>query len=100
MFEINKNLDINTKDVEGSTVYIIDNFYKNPDEVVNLLQRIKPPLWKKGETPSYNGIYFEEYRHFFKRGDIAETYEFIAKICGQDPIDFEGILMYTVLARS
>ena len=67
MFEINKNLDINTKDVEGSTVYIIDNFYKNPDEVVNLLQRIKPPLWKKGETPSYNGIYFEEYRHFFKR---------------------------------
>jgi len=99
MFEINENLEINTKDVEGSTVYYADNFYKNPDEVVSLLQSIKPPLWKEGDKPSYNGIYFYEYRHFFKREDLGNTYDFIGEICGQNPVNFADIDRTTVITN-
>ena len=99
MFEINENVEINSKNVEGSTVYYADNFYKNPDEVVRLLQTIKPPLWKEGETPSYNGIYFYEYRHFFKREDLGSTYDFIGQICGQNPVNFADIDRNTVITN-
>ena len=37
MFEINENLDINViRNIKGRSAVIIDNFYKNPDEIREL----------------------------------------------------------------
>ena len=35
MFELNPNLKIKEEILLGSKIFIIDNFYKNPDEATN-----------------------------------------------------------------
>ena len=37
MFELNENLKIKTEIFEGSIIYTIDDFYKNPKDVENYL---------------------------------------------------------------
>ena len=33
MFELNKDLQIETEYLEDKPIYIIDNFYKNPEKI-------------------------------------------------------------------
>jgi len=36
MFEINKNYKVEIEFIEGSPIYTIDNFYQDPDKVLEL----------------------------------------------------------------
>lgn len=83
MFNISKNIEIKTKFVENSTIYIIDNFYQNPDEILNLFLNIDPIVWKENEKPSYNQIYFDDRRHTLKSQKIKKVYYFLSQICNQ-----------------
>lgn len=47
LFEVNKNLEIKIKQVENSKVVVIDNFYKNPDMVRELILKAPASTWKK-----------------------------------------------------
>ena len=88
MFELNENLKIEKELFEGTVIYTIDDFYKNPKEVENYLFS-KPneiPLHKIWENPTFNGVHFEDRRHegySLDSLDIAEVYQFLSKLCGQ-----------------
>ena len=83
VFDINDNLVTNTHNINGSSVYFIDNFYKNPDELVKLLKNTKCGLHKSEEKPSFNGVYFEDKRHKFKHDGMNKVSKTISEIIGQ-----------------
>ena len=86
MFELNENLQIKKELFEGTVIYTIDDFYKNPKEVENYLFG-KPneiPLHKIYEKPSFNGVYFEDRRHDSEDNlDLKKVYDFLSSLCGQ-----------------
>ena len=86
MFELNENLEIKKELFEGTVIYTIDDFYKNPKEVENYLFG-KPneiPLHKIYEKPSFNGVYFEDRRHDSEDNlDLKKVYDFLSSLCGQ-----------------
>ena len=62
IFDFNKeNLEIDYFD--GSPIFTIKNFYKNPDMVIQTIESVEPKLWKSWETPSNNGVKFFDQRH-------------------------------------
>lgn len=84
MFELNDNIAIKEYLIEDSLVYIVDNFYKNPKEIVDFLLDNKPEFHKINEYPSFNSIYFEDRRHFIESDEVIEVYEYLSKICKQN----------------
>ena len=50
MFELNENLKIKKELFEGTVIYTIDDFYKNPKEVENYL------FGKPDEIPLHKGM--------------------------------------------
>ena len=54
MFELNPNLEVKKEILLESKIFIVDNFYKNPDEVYDFLFNREVPLWKIEEKPSFN----------------------------------------------
>lgn len=84
MFELNGNITVQEFLVEDSPVYIIDNFYKNPEEIVNFLLEIEPEFHKKDEYPSFNSVYFEDKRHDIQSNEVIKVYEFLSNLCGQN----------------
>ena len=86
MFELNENLEIKKEIFEGTVIYTIDDFYKNPKEVENYLfgEPDKIPLHKMNEKPSFNGVYFEDRRHDSEDNlDLKKVYDFLSGLCGQ-----------------
>jgi hypothetical protein len=87
MFEISKNINVNLEIFQESKIYIIDNFYEDPDSVLNFFLSHDADLWKKEETPSYNSIYFEDRSHGLDSNEITKVYNFLSFLCNQDPIN-------------
>jgi len=83
MFELSKNISIQMEIFQNSKIYTIDNFYANPDSIVEYFLKIVPPLWKIEQKPSYNSIYFEDRRHNIESDKIIKVYEFLEFLCGQ-----------------
>ena len=84
MFELNDNITVQEFLVENSPVYIIDNFYKNPEEIVNFLLETEPEFHKIDDYPSFNSIYFEDRRHGIQSNEVIKVYEFLSNLCGQN----------------
>ena len=86
MFELNDNLEVKRELFNGSAIYIIDNFYRNPQKVENyLFKDISTfPLHKGYDRPTYNGIYFEDRREPPKENlELKKVYDFLSDLCGQ-----------------
>ena len=65
MFELNENLEIKEELFQGTIIYTIDNFYRDPQRLEKYLFRdiSSLPFHKGDDKPSYNGTYFEDRRH-------------------------------------
>ena len=83
MFEFNSLDKVSVQEVAGTRVYIKDNFYKNPTEVVDVLHRTRSNYWKSWDQPSFNGIHFADKRHDFYSEDLLEVNKQLEDICGQ-----------------
>ena len=87
MFELNDNLEVKKELFRGTTIYTIDDFYKNPQGVENYLfgQPNKISLHKMDEKPSFNNVYFEDRRHddSIDNLDLKKVYDFLSRLCGQ-----------------
>tara|TARA_R100000005_G_C4958265_1_gene176039 strand:- start:247 stop:891 length:645 start_codon:yes stop_codon:yes gene_type:complete len=85
MFEIRESYDVRVDHVYDSPIYIIDDFYQDPDSIVRYLMSQDAPLWKMEEEfqPSHNGIYFEDRKHQIESSEIAPAYYFLQSICKQ-----------------
>lgn len=87
MFEFNSDCKIEVEEIEGSKVYSIENFYKDPDSILKFFLSHEPPLWKVEEKPSYNGVFFEDRRHTYHAYEMIPIHEFLSDICGQKALD-------------
>ena len=52
MLELNKKLDVEFEDFHGSRIYYIPDFYKDPDEIKEVLDSVEPEYFKGDQ----NGI--------------------------------------------
>lgn len=84
LFETNSLKNITYEEFQNSKLFYMDNFYKNPEEILYYLLKVKEPFyWKGNETPSYNGITFDDLRHNFYNQNFEQTSLKLAKICNQ-----------------
>jgi hypothetical protein len=88
VFEINENSKIYVDYIESgkkdSRFFVIDDFFQNPDFVVDFLNTISPNVWKENQSPSYNTIYFYDMRHKIKEvEEIKPVYDLLGNISGQ-----------------
>lgn len=92
IFEINKECEIYKENVEGSDLYFINNFYLNPDQIVEFFLNTDSNLHKIDEPLSKNSIYFEDRRHTIVFPDINKIYKFVGNICKQSPLYEDTII--------
>ena len=84
MFELNPDLKIKEEILLGSKIFIIDNFYKNPDEIYDFLFNRDVPLWKIEEKPSFNTIHFIDKRLIEYDERLLPVIGFLSYLCNQD----------------
>ena len=82
MWDLNDNFTINTIIIDGSPAYIIDDFYKNPDDVAEFLFWRETPLWKNNEANTRCGFDYEDKR-FDTVFDKLPLFDFLENLCGQ-----------------
>ncbi|MCH9673246.1 MAG: hypothetical protein K0U93_17545 [Gammaproteobacteria bacterium] len=97
MFEINSLEHVREEILHDtlvgkSSIYVLDNFYKNPDEVVGYLQSKPPTRWKANETPTYNGVHFHDLRHRIMNPEIEGVYQQLSQLCGQEAFQSQHVL--------
>tara|TARA_B100002019_G_scaffold61166_1_gene52385 strand:+ start:8679 stop:9407 length:729 start_codon:yes stop_codon:yes gene_type:complete len=95
-FEIN-NKNYTTYEVNGTTVYEIQDFYKYPDKVTEFISNIKPFYHK---TPldigsSLNGRKFRDMRHRAEVMGMHLVTDFLSELCGQKPIENSSDVLLT-----
>ncbi len=83
LFDFNDLSNIQIEEFCGSKIYIMDDFYKHPDEVLSLLFSVMPNVWKANEQPSFNTIHFEDRRHNFDDPRLLSVTEALSKICNE-----------------
>ncbi len=87
MFELNENLKIEKELFQGTIIYTIDDFYRNPQQLEKHLFRdiSSLPFHKDNEKPSYNGTYFEDRRHPARENrQLKKVYDFLSDLCEQE----------------
>ena len=85
MWEINDNLNIKRSTVQDSPIFVIDNFYKNPEKIARFLFSRNAPLWKSHEKGTRNGRDFQDKRVVL---DISTPVDkFLMDLCGQQIVD-------------
>jgi len=109
LFEINDISNMNIIEfVDGdkiSNIYWMDNFYKRPDDIVEYLSSVKPPLWKYGvgfegfQDTTLNTKYFEDRRHMLKHPGMERVIDPLTKLNGQKPCDYDIVTNYTRFSR-
>jgi hypothetical protein len=99
IFEFNEDSPIIIEEFMGSKIYYIDNFFKNPDIIVNFLDEIPPvlhePVIREG-FKNLNGVYFSDMRHSLYLKKYSPVVKYLSKICGKKPFyDTEYNLLET-----
>jgi hypothetical protein len=92
IFETNDFSKMKIIDFEGTKIYHMDNFYKNPYLVLEYLNSIEPPVWKSWETPSRNMIDFEDRRHQLNHEGMDIVYQKLSNLCGQLPVEGPNVI--------
>jgi hypothetical protein len=82
IFEFN-NDNLVVEEFRGSPIYVIDNFYKDPETVLQFIESQQAILWKNWEQPSHNGDKFYDYRHNIIDERFLSVTSYLEKLCGQ-----------------
>ena len=82
MFELNPSPNIKEEIVDGYKVYIIDDFYQDPDSVYEYIMSHEAELWKMDEEPTHNNIFFEDKKIHLETEEVSKVYSFLKQLCG------------------
>ena len=89
IFEFNKDSPVAVEEFMDSKIYYIDNFLKNPDNVVSFLDKTPTELHHPCTIPSHfkdrNGFDFLDERHYLCKNEISKLSEYLSNLCGQTP---------------
>jgi len=86
MFEVN---DLNLLKV-NQYYSEMENFYKNPDEVIDLLNKIDPKIHKWSEKGSLNTVKFLDCRHEFFKEEFKKVEKKLYKLLNGDFSNIKG----------
>ena len=89
MFQLSDNLKVNTEIFQGSKIFTIDNFYKNPDEISDYLFKEPAPLHKEYDNPTYNNVLFEDRRLRAYDVRLQPVINFLSKLSSQKPLIYD-----------
>ena len=93
IFDINPTIKIEKEILDNKPIYKIENFYKNPFKVKELILSSNSLVHKFDQKPSYNQIYFDDRRAIIASEKINLVYKFLGKLCNQNPLDkFENYI--------
>lgn len=84
MFEINLIDNVQVEYLQDSAIFTINNFFKEPDKLVNLLHTQSVPLWKAEESKN-NGTKFIDKRHTFEHTSVGTIQLELTKFTKQSP---------------
>ena len=84
MFEIRKDIEVKEEIFNGSKIFTIDNFYEDPDAILDYALNPLPPLWKMEDQPSYNNVYFEDRHSEIFCKEVEPVFYFLQSLCNQD----------------
>ena len=87
-FEINENCKSSVEFLEDTEIHYLDDFYKNPQEVVDFILSTKA-TYHKQQFPGYNSEYFHDMRYEIST-DVSHVYGFLSKLCNQKPAESQG----------
>ena len=82
-FDINESVNVVTQEIEGSKIWIFDDFYQHPDEVKSFILSTVPHVHKGKKEKTWNGTHFFDMRHEIDV-DISHVYEFLKSFTQQD----------------
>ena len=91
IFDFNSN-ELTVEYFCDSPIYTFDNFYKYPNSVIDFINSHDPVLWKNWEKQSYNGIFFNDYRHNIKDDRFRGVTDFLSSVCTQQVSDPANIV--------
>ena len=85
LFKVNPKLEqVAYEIVLDSVVFTVDNFYEDPDEVVEFIMGQETPLHREGERLSQNGVAFEDRRLNTSHEGMAEVTQLLMQLSEQD----------------
>jgi len=93
IFEINTDSKVIVEEFMDSKIYYVDNFLKNPDKVVDLLDD-EDPLFHRPpmtSTKSLNGEYFNDMRHQIYSSDYEPVLNYLYKTFNVEPHEYNLI---------
>jgi hypothetical protein len=91
LFEFNNIEKIDIETIDGSNIYTIDNFFKNPDSILEYLLATPPFIHKGNEHPSFNTVHFFEGRHVIDDPQIGIIQKTLMSICGVNDLSTSQI---------
>lgn len=87
IFDFNEDSPIIVEDFMDSKIYYIDNFFKNPDDIVDFLHDtpgyVHHPSFIPSGMKDRNCIDFLDKRHEFTIDGIDKVNKYLSNICGQ-----------------
>ena len=89
---------IRTYYLKNSPIYIVDNFYSNPSEILNILQSNSPTVLHKTDKATKNTVEYDDLRHEIPCSFMNILSMSISNIHGQNPISKD--LLYSNLWKS
>jgi|TARA_B100000085_G_C18395337_1_gene452178 hypothetical protein len=75
-FDVNKSTTIETEEIDGSKIWIFDNFYQYPDEVRDFILSTQPHVHKANDTKTWNTTHFLDLRHNINI-NVSNVFEFL-----------------------
>ena len=85
IYEINNKTITRQDTVLGTSVYYIDDFYKNPDLLLERLEYEPVKKWKPHLNPNgHNGQKFFDGRHLYKDENFKSVTDFLTTITKQE----------------
>ena len=88
IFDLNEDAIVIREPFMGSNLYYIDDFYKHPDDIAELFNKIptyKHSGLKHPNFESLNGVYFNDRRISMKTDEITKVWDYLSSICNQKP---------------
>jgi hypothetical protein len=85
VFDINYDSPVMVEKFRGSNIYYIDNFYKKPDTILKLLEKVPATVHDPERDvgfESFNGVHFQDMRHVVRIQQMKEVSSYLSRICG------------------
>tara|TARA_B100001105_G_C22312908_1_gene408931 strand:- start:275 stop:919 length:645 start_codon:yes stop_codon:yes gene_type:complete len=87
ILDLNDKSKITVENFKNSDIFYIDNFYKNPDMVVDFLEKQPSGFHDPGHDPDHenlNGKYFHDLRHEVCLKDMENVTVYLSKLCNRN----------------